>query len=145
MIAYIYSILTDAVRAISGTFFANPPPPAIKKKKAAIPKKIRTEVWKKYHGDSFIGCCYACGCKLNFAESWHCSHVIAESKGGLIEIDNLRTGCQHCNLSMGNMNLYSYIVENNLKGPGKRHANKYFKNNPSQIGDIRTTTKKIIK
>src|SRR5665647_2449702 len=79
-----------------------------------------------------------CGKEINFTNGWHCSHVVAETKGGLIEIPNLRTCCVHCNHSMGNCNMYVYIKEKKLNGPGKKNVNKYLKNNPSQVNDSRT-------
>ena len=70
-------------------------------------------------------------------------HVIAESKGGLIEVSNLRTCCAYCNHSMGNCNMYVYIKDNKLRGPGKKNVNKYLKNNPSQVNDVRTKGKAL--
>jgi 5-methylcytosine-specific restriction endonuclease McrA len=90
-------------------------------KRKAIPKKIKNSVWEKYHGTSFIGQCYACGKpidKLNY----HNAHVVPHIQGGLVNIDNLRTTCAHCNLQCGKQNLYHYIQHKKLKGPGSKHA-----------------------
>jgi hypothetical protein len=39
---------------------------------------------------------------------------------------------------MGNQNLYAFIRDKNLKGPGNKNIAAYFKQNPSQINDKRT-------
>lgn len=108
-----------------------------KKKKDAIPKAIRDAVWVKYHGNNEEGICYACN-RVIERDCWHCSHVYSESKDGKVTVDNLRTCCPKCNLSMGNQNLYAYIRDKNLKGPGSKNVAAYFKKNPSQINDKRT-------
>ena len=117
-------------------------------KRPPIPPKLRESVWVKYHGNKQTGVCYACGTKINKfgvknkngrnTGGWHCSHVIAWDKGGPNELNNLRCCCQHCNLSMGNCNIYAYIKNKNLNGPGKNNMSRYFKQNPSQINDVRT-------
>jgi len=110
-----------------------------KKKKQAIPKKTRDAVWVKYCGEKDEGVCYCCGKKVErYNAGWQCSHVHSEATGGEISIENLRVGCQGCNLSCGNQNLYAFIRDKNLKGPGSKNVNTYFKKNPSQINSKRT-------
>lgn len=137
--AYIYQYAKECAFSLFKSLFVYTP--TIEYKKVAIPQKLRTDVWRKYHNDSFIGTCYACGCALDYCRTWHCSHVLAESKGGELTLENLRPCCVKCNLSMGNMNLYSYISKNNLQGPGKNQVKKYFKAHPSQLTDTRTKRK----
>lgn len=109
------------------------------KKKKAIPKKIRDAVWLKYHGDKDEGVCYSCGEKVKrYNAGWQCSHVHSESTGGEISVENLRTGCIGCNLSCGDKNLYAFIRDKDLHGPGRKNVNAYFKKNPSQINSKRT-------
>lgn len=111
----------------------------VKKKKQAIPKKIRDSVWIKYHGNSDEGVCYCCSEKVRrYKAGWCASHVMSENMGGEISVDNLRVGCLHCNLSMGNQNLYAYIRDKKLKGPGSKNVDAYFRKNPSQINSKRT-------
>lgn len=115
----------------------------VKKKKQAIPKKIRDNVWIKYHGDSDVGVCYCCGKKVDrFNAGWQAAHVVAEKspdgKPGEITVENLRVNCAGCNISCGNGNLYVYIRDKNLKGPGSKNVDAYFKKNPSQINNKRT-------
>jgi 5-methylcytosine-specific restriction endonuclease McrA len=112
-----------------------------KRKKDVIPKKVRDNVWLKYHGNSESGICYCCGSVIQrYHAGWHCSHVISDVKGGSETIENLRTCCRHCNLSMGNQNLYAYMKEKNMTGPGEKNIESYFAKHPDQIGDKRTTS-----
>lgn len=106
--------------------------------KNRIPYSLRESVWIKYNGNKLKGVCYSCGRKINKNDKWHCSHVISYAKGGKNVIDNLRPCCQYCNLSMGNQNLYTFIKERNLKGPGSNNIKFYFRKHPSQINDKRT-------
>ena len=106
-----------------------------------VTRTQRNVVWSKYHGTSLIGTCYCCSkiiSKYNYG--WHCSHVIAIAKGGSCEINNLRVCCPNCNLKMGNQNIYAYIRDNKLRGPGAFNMNRWFMLNPLQISD--TMTKK---
>ena len=64
---YIYSFIVGYINPVLKYLFY--PRPTITNKKHngrsyknPIPKKIRTEVWKKYHGNNMLGQCYACGC-----------------------------------------------------------------------------------
>ena len=100
----------------------------VSKKRKQIPKKLRNEVWETYHKTD-TGPCYSCGVQLKRTEVWHCSHVKSHAKGGETSIENLRTCCVTCNLKMGNKNMYSYILENHLKGPGAKNAKKYLNKN----------------
>jgi len=109
-----------------------------KQKRVPIPKKIRNNVWIYYHGNKDTGKCYCCGIVILKNKGWHCSHVVSYDKGGPNILENLRTCCRHCNLSMGNCNLYIYIKEKKLKGPGHVNSDKYLKNNKSQRNDKRT-------
>lgn len=103
-----------------------------------ITKTIRDIVWIKYHGEREKGMCYCCGNEIIRYQTWHCSHVRAHNKGGDLSIENLRVCCRHCNLSMGDQNMYVYIRDKNLTGPGVKNLNKYFNKHPSQLGDKRT-------
>ncbi len=110
-----------------------------KKKKQVIPKKIRDAVWVKYCGQGDEGICYCCSKKVDrYHAGWQCSHVFSENMGGEISVENLRVNCSSCNLSMGNQNLYAYIRDKKLKGPGSKNVDAYFKKNPSQKDSKRT-------
>lgn len=114
MFNLVYSIYKSVVR------YLYPPPP-----RKTIPKNVRALTWKKYHGNRVQGVCYACNKKIDI-NNWHCSHVLADKQGGLPVVENLRTCCQYCNLSCGKKNLYDYIKDKNLKGPGAKNLNRYW-------------------
>lgn len=104
-----------------------------------IPPEVREQVWISYHGKKMTGQCYCCGIKIHkYHGGWHCSHVKADAKGGPTNVQNLRTCCPSCNLSMGDQNLYVYIRDKDLRGPGRKNASKYLKKHVSQIHDRRT-------
>ena len=71
--------------------------------KESIPKRIRELVWTTHNGETFTNKCYVSWCdnKLNVF-NFQVGHDIPESKGGTIDIDNLKPICGNCNLSMGN-------------------------------------------
>ena len=73
------------------------------KSKEQIPKRIRELVWTTYNGEVFTSKCYVSWCtnKINVF-SFQTGHDIPESKGGTLDIDNLKPICGSCNLSMGN-------------------------------------------
>ncbi len=60
--------------------------------KAIIPPDLRWRVWER---DDFT--CRRCGTRRHLAVD----HIIPESKGGTLEIDNLQTLCRPCNSSKG--------------------------------------------
>jgi hypothetical protein len=77
----------------------------LNKKKKKIPKTIKNLVWDTYIGEDLgSGPCYVCSKKIN-AKDFECGHIIAESKGGDITVDNLRPVCRTCNGSVGSMNM----------------------------------------
>ena len=73
------------------------------KSKEQIPKRIRELVWTTYNGEVFTSKCYVSWCTNNInVFSFQTGHDIPESKGGTLDIDNLKPICGSCNLSMGN-------------------------------------------
>ncbi len=71
-------------------------------KKNNIPKKIREEVWKHYNGSNYKSACKVSWC-TNIIDvfNYHVGHDVPESKGGKLDIINLKPICSNCNLSMG--------------------------------------------
>lgn len=55
-----------------------------------------------------------------------------------MSLENLRTCCRHCNLSMGDQNLYVYIQGKRLTGPGARNVKAYLDRHPLEKFDKRT-------
>lgn len=72
-------------------------------KKEIIPKRIRELVWTTHNTEVFSNKCYVSWCdnKINVF-NFQVGHDIPESKGGTIDIDNLKPICGNCNLSMSN-------------------------------------------
>lgn len=80
---------------------------AKKGRKKSIPKKVRTEVWKKFNGNNLTGTCYACRKNIEF-DDFDAGHIISEAHGGLVHVDNLRPICRACNTSCGTRNLEEF-------------------------------------
>ena len=74
-----------------------------KYKKKSIPLAIRQQVWLKYVGENFEYKCIIIWCQNKISPfKFHVGHIIPESKGGSMNIENLRPICANCNLSMSN-------------------------------------------
>ena len=74
-----------------------------KSRKQTIPKALREQVWIHYNGETFTTKCYVNWCENDVnVFDFHVGHDKPESKGGKLDIDNLRPICARCNLSMGN-------------------------------------------
>tara|TARA_B110000046_G_C12801884_1_gene317548 strand:- start:144 stop:464 length:321 start_codon:yes stop_codon:yes gene_type:complete len=72
------------------------------KRKAYIPKAIREQCWIINIGRKYESKCYIKWCRnqINVFD-FHVGHDIPESKGGTLDINNLKPICSRCNLSMG--------------------------------------------
>lgn len=70
-------------------------------RKAPIPKAIREQLWMETFGKVFEHKCYISWCKntINVFD-FHVGHDLPESKGGTLDIYNLKPICARCNLSM---------------------------------------------
>ena len=73
-----------------------------KYKKKAIPKALREQVWVHHFGEKFKHKCYVDWCTNDInVFDYHVGHNVPESKGGKLNIRNLKPICARCNLSMG--------------------------------------------
>ena len=71
--------------------------------KETIPKRIRELVWTTHNGENFKHKCFVSWCDNTInVFNFQVGHDIPESKGGTLDIDNLKPICGSCNLSMGN-------------------------------------------
>ena len=71
--------------------------------KEPIPKRIRELVWTTNNGETFTHKCFVSWCDNNInVFNFQVGHDIPESKGGTIDIHNLKPICSNCNLSMSN-------------------------------------------
>jgi 5-methylcytosine-specific restriction endonuclease McrA len=72
-------------------------------KKAKIPRALREQVWLASVGPKYEAKCTISWCKNKMSVfEFHVGHNKPESKGGKLDITNLRAICARCNLSMGN-------------------------------------------
>ena len=80
-------------------------------KKKSIPAAIKKLVWNKNIGED-VGKskCYCCKSTDITQTSFHCGHVIAESKGGKTIVSNLKPICQNCNSSMGTKDMNDFMT-----------------------------------
>lgn len=86
-----------------------------KYKKQKIPKAIREQCWIKTFGEKFKSKCFINWCDNEISVfDFHVGHDKPESKGGTLNVENLRPICARCNLSMSN----NYTIQewNNLNG-----------------------------
>ena len=72
-------------------------------KKEHIPKALREQTWIQNFGKKFEHKCYInwCNNKINVFD-FHVGHDKPESKGGKLNIKNLKPICARCNHSMSN-------------------------------------------
>lgn len=72
-------------------------------RKEGVPKRIRELVWTTYNGEVFSKKCFVSWCDNHInVFNFQVGHDIPESKGGTLEISNLKPICGNCNQSMGN-------------------------------------------
>jgi len=70
--------------------------------KAKIPRALREQVWVASVGAKFESKCTISWCKNRMSVfDFHVGHNKPESKGGTLDIKNLRAICARCNYSMG--------------------------------------------
>ena len=72
-------------------------------KKKTIPKAVREQCWLNTFGKKYENSCYISWCsnKINVFD-FHVGHDKPESKGGTLDISNLKPICSRCNSSMSN-------------------------------------------
>ena len=89
-------------------------------KKKTIPKAIREQVWLETFGKHYEHKCYISWChnKINVFD-FHVGHDIPESKGGTLDINNLKPICARCNLSMND----NYTIKEWDKLTNKKNRN----------------------
>jgi hypothetical protein len=72
-----------------------------------IPKKIKTDLWKKYYGEVYNALCLICNSSISI-ENFEAGHIISVAEGGTNIIDNLKPICIGCNRAMGEQNMNTY-------------------------------------
>lgn len=71
----------------------------------AIPKSLKSKLWKQYFGNNMVGNCFCCKAEIEGLGGWEAGHILASALGGPDTIDNLRPICSTCNKSMGTLNM----------------------------------------
>ena len=74
-------------------------PKSSKGRKEKIPAAVRKIVWAKYIGQTKHGKCMCCSVEDISDTNFECGHIVSESAGGTVDIENLRPICGHCNRS----------------------------------------------
>tara|TARA_B110001450_G_C17441740_1_gene408236 strand:- start:50 stop:364 length:315 start_codon:yes stop_codon:yes gene_type:complete len=98
---------------------------SVAKRKATIPKAIREQCWISVFGEKFKHECYIPWCKnVITVFDFHVGHDIPESKGGTLDINNLKPICARCNLSMSDTYTIQEWIE--LTQPKKNCFKKFF-------------------
>ena len=77
--------------------------------KQNIPAALRQATWIHYNGiNTFLAKCQVTWCENTISPfDFQVGHNIPESKGGTLDLSNLRPICASCNRSMGN----SYTID----------------------------------
>ena len=93
-------------------------------KKANIPKAIREQCWLNIIGKKYESKCYVKWCNniMNVFD-FHVGHDIPESKGGTLDLENLKPICARCNLSMSDTyTIQEWILLTKDKDKDKRRC-----------------------
>jgi hypothetical protein len=91
-------------------------------KKATIPKAVREQCWLTTIGKKYDSKCYVKWCNnTRTVFDVHVGHDQPESKGGTLDINNLKAICARCNLSMSdNYTIQEWIQLTKDKDKKKR-------------------------
>jgi hypothetical protein len=78
--------------------------------KKGISSTMKRLVWNKNIGEEIGKAkCWCCKSTDITQSSFHCGHVVAESKGGHTQVNNLKPICQNCNSSMGTRDMNDFM------------------------------------
>lgn len=75
-------------------------------KKEQIPIWLKSRLWTKENGSATTVLCPICKDSMISSDSFSTGHIIPESMGGPISLDNLMAICYLCNSQMGSRHLY---------------------------------------
>jgi len=96
--------------------------------KKKIPKKIKNDSWDKYIGKKTAEApCLCCRNSTIGAKDFIAGHIISESNGGKITVDNILPICSACNLSMKTTNMDVFVKEHYPKNYNKFKNRDYKK------------------
>jgi hypothetical protein len=80
------------------------------KKKKHISHLLKRRVWATHVGED-VGrtMCFCCKMTPITMLTFNCGHIVSEAKGGATCVENLLPICQHCNSSMGTMDMRVFM------------------------------------
>ena len=74
-----------------------------KYRKQKIPIALRQACWVRQFGETYQHKCFVDWCHRKIScFDFEVGHNLPESKGGTLDLDNLRPICRQCNIGMGN-------------------------------------------
>ena len=90
-------------------------------------KSLNSEDDSPFDRTSSEGFCVACEKDLSIDQTisianqkimpaWQCGHIKSVAHGGLNDLDNLTVLCCNCNLKIGPIHLFEYLIRQNLLG-----------------------------
>ncbi len=83
-------------------------------KRKTVPKMLRHHLWMRDYGNVSEAKCCCCGITTITESTSEAGHIIAFSKGGSTDADNLRLICRTCNADMGTENMNDFMFANNF-------------------------------
>lgn len=78
--------------------------------KESIPKELKESVWNRQYRGQEVGLCCACRRVHIMSSSFHCGHILAESRGGPMNILNLLPICADCNRHNGKQYMPDFVM-----------------------------------
>jgi 5-methylcytosine-specific restriction endonuclease McrA len=76
------------------------------KKKEPFPDWFKSRIWRKFNGSLEKTLCPVCSDSLIEPNSFSAGHILPESKGGMMCLENIMPICGDCNSQMGSRHLY---------------------------------------
>lgn len=96
-------IANNKVAELYKSLDVGPPRP---QKKEGFPEWFKSSVWRKVNGPLNEVACPVCSLNTISSESFSAGHIIPESKGGMMCIENVIPICTDCNSQMSTRHLY---------------------------------------
>ena len=75
-------------------------------KKEGFPEWFKSAIWRKANGQLDKVACPVCSLNLISVDSFSAGHILPESKGGMMCIENIIPICPECNSQMATRHLY---------------------------------------
>lgn len=104
----------------------------IQEEKKNITKRDREVIWRLHFGLDSEAKCKCCNINIISKDnpSYHCGHIIPDSKGGRVNRENILPICQSCNLSMSDTPMFEYMKKHNYNINYALLLETLYKSNP---------------